>query len=131
MSQHINLHGVVDTGGCFAPTVPKDTAKEIAFPRLADVTIEVCVTYPSGQPVMEGQDLKLGIRPPSCADSGSLQKNGTFSKGRGVFTLTQADTAKFCSGRFIYDVWLTVAGKAYQIVAVSPVRILPNVVANP
>lgn len=131
MAQHIVLQGVVDNGGCFHPLVLRDTRREIAFPRMADVIIEVCVTYPSGQPVMEGEDLKLGVRSPSCVASGTLQKIGVFAKGKGVFTLSGVDTAQFCPGRYIYDIWLTVAGKAYQIVGISPLVIQANVVANP
>lgn len=126
MAQRIRLVGVVDNGTCYSPRVSPKTEHEISFPRLSDVTIEVRPLYPAGNKVLAGTGLTLGIR--SRDDSRvKLTKTGTFANGVGRFELTPADSAKFCAGRLVYDIWLTVDGVRYQIVAPSFLKLTPNV----
>jgi len=130
MAQFIRLQGVADNGAVYSPLVPKNTAREIQFPRLGDVTIEVCAVYPNGAPVMTGTDLLFAMRTSDCQGP-ALTKTGSFSEGKGTVQISSSDTRAFCSGRLMFDCWLTVAGKKYQIVAAGIVRLAPNVVANP
>jgi hypothetical protein len=130
VAQFIRLQGVVDNGAKRSPLVPRHTAREIQFPRLGDTTVEVCVSLPNGQPVMVGSNLTFAARVDACSGP-ALTKTGTFSEGKGTIQIASQETRAFCAGRLLYDVWLTVDGKKYQVVETSILRLAPNVVANP
>lgn len=130
MAQFIILQGVVDNGAKRSPLVPRHTAREIQFPRLSDTTIEVCVSLPNGQPVMVGSNLTFAARLDGCSGP-TLTKAGTFSEGRGTLQIASQDTRVFCAGRLLYDVWLTVDAKKYQVVETGVLRLTPNIAANP
>jgi len=130
-SQFIRLQGVVANGAKFSPLVDPHTAREIQFPRLSDTTIEVCVVYPTAQAVTTGSAPTLTIAAPGPTPMAMLRKIGTFSSGKATFVIDSSDTQRFCAGRLVFDVWLTVGSRKYQIVAPGTVRLTPNVTIAP
>ena len=135
MAQVIKLVGIVDDGSIQNPRMPRNTAREIQFPRLGTVTIALDIFTNAGIRVSNGTNLVMTIQtrlipgyPGPC-----LEKVGTVGPdaGVGVINIASADTQIFQASRLYYDVWLTLAGAKYQIIQPSILRLAPNFTRNP
>lgn len=135
MAQVIKLVGVVDDGTPLGPKVPRNTAREIQFPRLADVRIELDIVNNAGARVSGATALKMTIqsRLVPGAPGPTLLKAGTITDpGTGLILIAGADTQMFQSMRLHFDIWLTVAsGAKHQIVRAGIVRLEPNITLAP
>lgn len=135
MGQYIKLLGVLDDGSDFDPEVPRNTAQPMAFPRLADVAIELEVITNSGASVdlsnATNTPVTLTIRldlPVDVVISADLQKTGVPKAGYPnvvVFNIAPADTENIPHGNMYYDVSMTRAGKRYQLKKVAIATIEP------
>lgn len=134
MAQVIKLVGVIDDGTPRHPEIPRNTAREIQFPRLADVRIELDIFNNAGARVSGGTALKMTIqaRTTPGAPGPTLEKAGTIvDPGTGTITIAGADTVMFQPSRLYFDVWLTVNAMKYQIVRAGIVRLEPNITLAP
>ena len=131
MPNIIRAQGVVDNGSKYAPNVPKNTSREVKVARLADVRFDICVVFPNGSPVLVADKFTLGVRDPSFCSGPALEKTGVFSAGLATVSVSGLELSRFCSGRLAWDAWLTIDSEHYQVVALSVLRLLPNVATNP
>ena len=134
MAQVIKLVGVVDDGSPLSPLVPRNTAREIQFPRLADVRIELDIVNNANVRVSGATDLKMTMqaRLVPGAPGPTLELGGVIvDPGAGSITVAGADTQMFASMRLFYDIWLTWQGSKYQIVRTGIVRLEPNITLAP
>lgn len=131
MPQIIRVQGVVDNGSKYTANVPKNTSREVRVARLADVRFDICVVFPNGSPVLVADKFTLGIRDPSFCSGPFLEKAGTFSAGLASVDISGLELSRFCSGRLAWDAWLAIGADRYQVVALSVLRLLPNVATNP
>ena len=141
MAQVIKLTGVVDDGSCQNPEVPINTAREIQFPRLADVRIELTIVNNAGVRVTGASNLQMTFqaRLTPGAPGPTLTKAGVIiAPGQGLVTIASADTQMFQSMRLFYDAWVTLGASAvppapqkYQIIRTGIARLEPNITFTP
>lgn len=118
--------------GPLDPSLPKNTAMQIDWPRGQDGIIELRLVDNEGQRVdldLVGADrLELSVR---STLGGDPLKSWLATKTAGElglygFALASADTIDF-SGRLVMDVWATRAGAQRQVVGASYFNAGPRV----
>jgi hypothetical protein len=134
----IRLQGVVDNGlRRDVETVPPNTAQAIAFAQGEDVEVRVAVVNPAGFPYRPDPDsgdsrvvLTVKKQPGDLPALISVEGVWDDSQTNVATLIISAAASKYIPfGRYIYDVWLLndVTGDVNQIIALSPLSLLPSV----
>lgn len=130
----IDLVGLVEDGSAFATGVARNPRREIGVAQGQDVTIQVKVQTPAGQTVvLTGGSAVLTVKKHPADDTTLISKAAVISGDTATFTLAAADTkpSRMDSGRYTYDVWLTMGGKRDPVVPASGFVLYPAVAPVP
>ena len=139
MAQKFVLTGIVDDGSELDPLMPRDTATTISVPKAADVQIDVAPFYPSGEyvdfaTIDANWSAKMVIanvirgtpQEPITIDAISATgDNGAVLR----FLIKPLDTQFLPLQRYLFDVWLLMSSKRYQIIRLSSMRLAPGMLA--
>jgi hypothetical protein len=128
----IHLTGVLGTGDNPGRSVPANARTALRLTQTATVTVQLAAFQSGGPPLpLTGAALVLSVgRRPS--DLPMIQKTGTLDPQAGPnvvnFQFDPADTRPDLvpSGRYVYDVWMTVAGVRDILVPASPFVVEPT-----
>lgn len=140
MGQVIELIGIYDDGSALDPTLPRNTATTIVFPRMADVEVYVDVFYNDGTRVnfkeLDGFQKALftvmnGLDP--CQVLAEIQSTAAVVEGveennRLLFSIAPRDTRPMDLGRYVFDVWVIEETQRKQLVSLSGLVLKPNLV---
>lgn len=127
----ISLTGLLDDGTPRAAGVG-DPRGAVTFPQGSDVQIDVTVLRPSGTPVsLAGGTLSLTVQRKPAERWPRIAKAAVISGATGTFAITPAETKYLPAGKYVYDVWLTLAGKRDAVIPASPLVITDTVTPVP
>ena len=129
----IELTGIVQDGAPYAPGVPTNNRKTLAFPRSASVTVRLTVVNPSGVPfdVSHWTGVLTAKRAPEDALA-FLSKGGDPVPLLGTnvieFNILPGETASPAfARRSVYDIWLVQGDDSIQVMPASPFILEPTV----
>ena len=139
MSQKFTLIGLVDDGSELDPSMPRNTATTLAFPKASDVQIDVAPFYNSGDPVpfatldpnwkatLVIADLHRSVPSEPLEIQGTAATNEDGAVIR--FVLKPIDTQFLTLQRYLIDIWITLNSVRYQMVKLSAMRLEAGLLA--
>lgn len=126
----IKVQGVYENGAVPSSTAPPLVAVEvpISFAAGEDVTIEMTVVDPAGEPVdITDMDFSLGIREFDFDADPKVARNGVVQDGpagRVDYTLVPIDTKDLSApGPYRWSSWVVDAGRGSQLVLASDLEL--------
>ena len=125
-----SLTGVLQDGTPHRGVVPTNTAVPLFLAHDTDAEVRIRVCNPSGAPIpIDDAALTLTARRSllDCAGHTHFVATLGHTRGEGVFTIPATALQHWRPGRYYYDVTLVAGGQRDQVVATSPLILLPAV----
>lgn len=128
----LTLIGVVSDGSPRdLALVPSDTRRTVQMIVGATVQVVLSVFYPSGAPLdLTGYTTTLTLKRGPCAGP-QLVKTMAPQAGSATnvvqATVASTDTAGWCAGRYIWDIWISKVGQRDNVVPLGAWIMQPTV----